>query len=63
MSTGAALQSINLLLAAIQLARAVGVNYREIIDAQEAAEAAGTAVSQETIQKFLDQSQAAIGEL
>ena len=41
----------------------IGINYREIMDAQEAAEAAGREFSAADAQVFIDQAQAAIDRL
>ncbi len=63
MNTAAILQILNAALGLTSALRTVGVNYREVLDAQEAAEAAGEELSQETIQGFIDQAQAAVDEL
>ena len=41
----------------------VGINYREVIDAQEAAEAEGRELNQAERQVFIDQAQAAVDSL
>jgi hypothetical protein len=63
MNTNSILQLLNALLGLTAALRAFGVNYREVLDAQEAAAAIGAELSQETIQKFVDQSQKAIDDL
>ncbi len=43
--------------------RTWGINYREVQDAQDAAEAAGEELSEETLKQFVDEAQAAIDAL
>lgn len=63
MNAAVMLQILNAALGLTSALRTFGINYREVLDAQEAAEAAGKEMSQETIQGFIDQSQAAIDQL
>ena len=41
----------------------VGINYREVMDAQDAAEAQGRELNAEKRQVFIDQAQSAIDQL
>ena len=41
----------------------VGINYREVMDAQDAAEAQGRELNAEERQVFIDQAQSAIDQL
>jgi len=61
MNTAAILQILNAALGLTSALRTVGINYREVLDAQEAA--GDEELSQETIQGFIDQAQAAVDEL
>ena len=63
MNAAAILQVLTAVLGLTSALRTFGINYREVLDAQEAAEAAGEELSQETIQGFIDQAQAAVDEL
>lgn len=63
MNSALVLQILNAALGLTGALRAFGINYREVLDAQEAAEAAGEEISQVVIQQFIDQAQAAIDEL
>jgi len=63
MNAAAALQVINVLLAGLRLVKELGINYQEVIDAQEAAEAEGRELSEAERQVFIDQAQDAIDQL
>ena len=63
MNAAAILQVLTAVLGLTSALRTFGINYREVLDAQEAAEEAGEELSQETIQGFIDQAQAAVDEL
>ncbi|KKK56846.1 hypothetical protein LCGC14_2292420 [marine sediment metagenome] len=61
-----ALALMKILQAALGLTNALriwGINYREVQDAQDAAKAKGEELSDETLQGFIDQAQAAIDKL
>lgn len=62
-TTAAALEAVNVLLAGTRLLRELGVNYRQIVEAQARADAEGRPLSQAEIQPFLDEAQAAINQL
>ena len=63
MNAAAVLQILNAALGLTSALRAFGINYREVLDAQEAADATGEPLSQETIQGFIDEAQDAINLL
>lgn len=63
MNTAAVIKAIDLVLAGINLLRILGINYREVIEAQERAEAEGRELSAEERQVFIDQAQEAIDQL
>ena len=63
MNSAAILQILNAALGLTTALRTLGINYREVLDAQEAAEAAGEELSAETRQGFIDQAQVAIDQL
>jgi hypothetical protein len=63
MNAAAILQILNAALGLTSALRSFGVNYREVLDAQDAADAAGVPLSPEVIQGFVDQAQKAIDDL
>lgn len=63
MNSGAILNAINILLAALGLLERLGVNYREVIAAQEAAKAEGRELSDAERQQFIDSAQDAVDNL
>lgn len=63
MNTTVILKALDILLAGISLLDKLGVNYREVIDAQEAAAAEGRELSDAERQQFIDQAQASIDNL
>lgn len=63
MNSAAILKAIELLLGGISLLRTLGINYREVIDAQERADAEGRELNAAERQVFLDQAQQAVDQL
>lgn len=63
MSTEATIKAIDVLLSGISLAATLGINYREVIAAQERAKLEGRDLSADERQAFLDEAQAAIDKL
>ena len=63
MNAAAIFQILQAALGLTSALRAFGINYREVQDAQDAAEARGEEMSDETLQGFIDQAQAAIDKL
>lgn len=54
---------LNILLSATSLAKELGLNYREVMDAQDQAEAEGRDLTDEERQGFIDQAQNAVDQL
>lgn len=63
MNALAILKALDMVLAGISLLKTLGINYREVIDAQESAEAEGRELTDGERQNFVDQAQDAIDEL
>lgn len=57
------LKLLDVLLAAIGALSKLGVNYREVIDAQEQADAEGRELSPAELQNFVDEAQNEVDEL
>ena len=63
MNALAILKALDMALAGMSLLKTMGINYREVIDAQEAAEAEGRELTDAERQNFVDQAQDAIDDL
>lgn len=63
MNATAIMKILQAMLGLTNALRIWGINYREVQDAQDAADAAGEKLSDETLQGFIDQAQAAIDKL
>jgi hypothetical protein len=63
MNTAAILEAINVLLAGIRLLNTLGINFREVIEAQAQAEAEGRELTDEERQRFIDEARAALDQL
>lgn len=63
MNAAAIAKALDILLSGIGLLRTLGVNYSEVIAAQEAAEAEGRELTDAERQRFIDEAQSAIDQL
>lgn len=63
MNSAAILEAINLLIGGIRLLKTLGINYQEVINAQEQADLEGRELNAEERQRFLDEAQQAIDRL
>ncbi len=63
MNALAMLKALDMVLAGISLLETMGINYREVIDAQEQAALEGRDLTEAERQNFVDQAQDAIDKL
>ena len=63
MNAIAILKALDMVLSGISLLKTLGINYREVIDAQENAESLGRELTDSERQFFVDQAQDAIDKL
>lgn len=63
MDAASIVRAIDATLSLIALLKTAGVNYREVVEAQERAEAEGRELSAEERQAFVDKAVASVGKL